>query len=158
MSATQLWRWGRRGGSKNASKSDSQSGLSRMESVCAGEGFYQRLTLTGIPVWDCPSNSCVPQEAVHKKQPKTPEDISYVASRLTGSTKTQSHGFLFHSSSESLLKTPAPWKNPPIIGRHGGVCLWPPLKLRARTHLITQNSQGKFILFFCCFIVIIILK
>lgn len=41
-----------------------------MESVCAGEGFYQRLTLTGIPVWDCTSNSCVPQEAVHKKQPK----------------------------------------------------------------------------------------
>lgn len=57
-------------GQKNASKSDSPSGLSRMESVCAGEGFYQRQTLTGIPVWDCPSNSCVPQEALHKKQLK----------------------------------------------------------------------------------------
>lgn len=100
MSATQLWKEG--GHKKNASKSDSQSGLSRMESVCAGEGFYQRLTLTGIPVWDCPSNSCVPQEAVHKKQPKTPEDISYVASRLTGSTKTQTHGFLFPCSSANL--------------------------------------------------------
>lgn len=33
-------------------------------------GFYQRQTLTGIPVWDCPSNSCVPQEALHKKQVK----------------------------------------------------------------------------------------
>jgi len=41
-----------------------------MESVCAGEGFYQRQTLTGSPVWDCPSNSCVPQEALHKKQLK----------------------------------------------------------------------------------------
>ncbi|KAG7498582.1 hypothetical protein JOB18_014287 [Solea senegalensis] len=41
-----------------------------MESVCAGEGFYQRRTLTGSPVWDCPSNSCVPQEALHKKQLK----------------------------------------------------------------------------------------
>lgn len=78
---------------KKASKSDSQSGLSRMESVCAGEGFYQRLTLTGIPVWDCPSNSCVPQEAVHKKQPKTPGGISYVARRLAGSTETPSYGF-----------------------------------------------------------------
>lgn len=57
-------------GQKNASKSDSRGGLSRMESVCAGEGFYQRRTLTGIPVWDCPSNSCVPQEALHKKQLK----------------------------------------------------------------------------------------
>ena len=63
MSAAQ---WGQ----KNASKSDSWSGLSRMESVCAGEGFYQRQTLTGSPVWDCPSNSCVPQEALHKKQLK----------------------------------------------------------------------------------------
>lgn len=60
--------------------------LSRMESVCAGDGFYQRQTLTGIPVWDCPSNSCVPQEALHKKQVKTPGDISYVASRLEGSS------------------------------------------------------------------------
>ncbi|KAK5879253.1 hypothetical protein CesoFtcFv8_024575 [Champsocephalus esox] len=41
-----------------------------MESVCAGEGFYQRQTLTGSPVWDCPSNSCVPQEVLHKKQLK----------------------------------------------------------------------------------------
>lgn len=41
-----------------------------MESVCAVEGFYQRETLTGIPVWDCPSNSCVPQEALDKKQLK----------------------------------------------------------------------------------------
>lgn len=103
MSAKQLRRWGVVRVTENASKSDSQSGLSRMESVCAGEGFYQRLTLTGIPVWDCPSNSCVPQEAVHKKQPKTPEDISYVASRLTGSTKTESHGFLFHSGSSTHL-------------------------------------------------------
>lgn len=63
-------RWGPK--KKNPSKCDSQSGLSRMESVCAGEGFYQRLTLTGIPVWDCTSNSCVPQEAAHKKQRKRP--------------------------------------------------------------------------------------
>ncbi|KAF0021682.1 hypothetical protein F2P81_026065 [Scophthalmus maximus] len=41
-----------------------------MESVCAGGGFYQRRTLTGSPVWDCPSNSCIPQEALHKKQVK----------------------------------------------------------------------------------------
>lgn len=47
------------------------------EAVSAGwrvfvqaKGFYQRQTLTGIPVWDCPSNSCVPQEALHKKQLK----------------------------------------------------------------------------------------
>lgn len=92
-------------GLKNAPKSDSQSGLSRMESVCAGEEFYQRQTLTGIPVWDCPSNSCVPQEAQHKKQPKTPEDISHVASRLTGSTSTYPRGFLFHNSGSSFKRT-----------------------------------------------------
>lgn len=74
-----------------------------MESVCAGEGFYQRLTLTGIPVWDCTSNSCVPQEAAHKKQPKTPEDISHVASRLAGSTaRIHRRGFYVSPSARAL--------------------------------------------------------
>lgn len=69
-------------GQNTASKSDSPSDLSRMGSVCAGEGFYQRQTLTGSPVWDCPSNSCVPQEALHKKQPKRrPKDISCATRR-----------------------------------------------------------------------------
>lgn len=57
-------------GTEKCLTSDLQSGFSRMERVCAGEGFYQRQTLTGSPVWDCPSNSCVPQEALHKKQLK----------------------------------------------------------------------------------------
>lgn len=31
--------------------------------------------------------------------------------------------------------------------QHGDARLWPPLNLRASTHLMTQNSQGKLILF-----------
>ncbi|CDQ57544.1 unnamed protein product [Oncorhynchus mykiss] len=69
-------------------------GLSRMESVCAVEGFYQRETLTGIPVWDCPSNSCVPQEALHKKQLKNAQRHSIFRQSVHGEHLEISRSFV----------------------------------------------------------------
>lgn len=92
------------GDTKNASKSDSWSGLSRMESVCAGEGFYQRQTLTGIPVWIVHPIPAFHRKLCIKSNWITPKDISFVASRLMGSTANEPQGFLFESTRSRALK------------------------------------------------------
>lgn len=76
-----------------------------MESVCAGEGFYQRQTLTGIPVWDCPSNSCVPQEALHKKQLNNAQRHFICRQSTHGEhTANERRGFLFETTRTTALK------------------------------------------------------
>lgn len=40
------------------------------------EGFYQRATLTGFPVWDCPPVLRVPKEVPHKTDLGAPRGSS----------------------------------------------------------------------------------
>lgn len=77
----------------------SRAGWSRMESVCAGDDFYQRRTHTGIPVWDCPSNSCVPQQAVHKKQSENARRFICGRSTRGGAPRINKASFLIRETS-----------------------------------------------------------
>lgn len=73
------------------------------------------------------------------KRPKT-FHMSPVDSR--GAPRIKPRGFLFQTTSSSFKKKLAPWKSP-LIHRSGGSGLWPPLSLRAHTHLMTPYCEGK---------------
>lgn len=74
---------------------------------------------------------------------KTPEDISFVRqSTHREHQELKPRGFLLFQPSKLLKKKLAAWKTP-LIHRSGGSCPWRPLSLRAHTHLMTPDCDGK---------------
>lgn len=65
-------------------------------------GVYQLQTLAGFPVWDCPSNSWVPQEAWNKKQEKNAQKHLIPRQSDHGEHRDFDHTVLFIREKKSL--------------------------------------------------------
>lgn len=84
-----------------------------------------------------------------KSKSKRPKTFHLVASRVAGSTSSRPRALFLHLrppwKSRGLKKKLAPWRSS-LTHRTGGACPWPPLSLRAHTHLTSPSWEGKMVI------------